>query len=252
MKLRPADGSETGLLAGQRVAVVGKLAGMSKRDAQQLIRQHGGTAVETPDGQTTLVVIGERDASSGARPGGAALDDAARQAHDRGTLTVVGESQFWQQLGLVGGEHLAQRLYTPAMLAGLIGESVSTIRRWQRHGWLLPKREVRRLAYFNFEEVATARRIQELLAAGMSPAVVGKTLAALARQLPAVKRPLAELSIVIQGKQLLVRQEGGLVEPGGQLRFDFEVTDDAASPGAVNSSTPAGEILSFPPRDTPP
>ena len=252
MKLRSDDGhlaadSAAGLLAGQRVAFVGKLAGMTKRQAQQLIRQHGGTAVERPDATTTLVVVGEEEFAPGDNDAAAGLDATARQALEAGTLTITNESQFWQQLGLVDRESAERRLYTPAMLAGLVGESASTIRRWQRHGWLLPTREVRRLAYFDFEEVATARRVQELLAAGMTPAAIGKTLAALARQLPDVKRPLAELSIVIQGKQLLVRQEGGLVEPSGQLRFDF----DAAAESTTGSSEPsrsAGEILSFAPR----
>jgi tetratricopeptide (TPR) repeat protein len=118
-------------------------------------------------------------------------------------------------------------LHTPASLAGLLGTSVSTIRRWQRRGWIVPAREVRKLAYFDFQEVATARRLAELSAAGMSLSAIEKTLAALARQLPDVKRPLAELSIVVEGKHLLVRRQDGLVEPGGQLRFDFEAGGDA-------------------------
>ena len=87
------------------------------------------------------------------------------------------------------------------MLAKLLGVSVSAIRRWQRRGWIVPVREVRRLAYFDFQEVATARRLTELLAAGISPAAIEKELAALARYLPSVKRPLAQLSIIVEGKQ---------------------------------------------------
>ena len=52
------------LLEGQRVAIVGKLAGMSKREAQQLLRQHGAAVVEHPDSATTLVIVGEHDAIS--------------------------------------------------------------------------------------------------------------------------------------------------------------------------------------------
>ena len=33
-------------LAGKRVALVGKLGGMNRREAQQIIRDHGGTPVE--------------------------------------------------------------------------------------------------------------------------------------------------------------------------------------------------------------
>ncbi|MEX0676171.1 MAG: MerR family transcriptional regulator [Pirellulales bacterium] len=246
-----ATGSDcSGVLQGQRVALVGKLAGMSRREAAELVRQHGGTMVERPDASATLVVVGEKEP-----PGDSSwkddLDDAARKAIDRGALAVIGESQFWQRLGLVDREHEIHSLYTPAMLAGLLDVSVSTIRRWQRRGWIVPAREVRKLAYFDFQEVAAARRLAELAAAGMTPAAIEKTLAALARQLPEVKRPLAELSIVVEGKQLLVRQQDGLVEPGGQLRFDFEAAA-ADSPPQTAGDARAADILAFTPRPQPP
>jgi tetratricopeptide (TPR) repeat protein len=236
----PADA----LLAGQRVALVGKLAGMSKRQAQQLLRKHAATVVEQPDGVTTLVVAGEQDSADVAAVA-AGFSEPAKAAYAAGSLQILSESQLWQQLGLVERLQDAGGLYTAAMLAGLIKETVPTIRRWQRLGWLLPTREVRRLAYFDFEEVATARRVQELLAAGMSSAAITRALSTLSRQLPDVRRPLAELSIVIEGKQLLVRQDEGLVEPSGQLRFDFDAatdlnnqTGDTAS-GDANSTHPS-------------
>ena len=55
------------------------------------------------------------------------------------------------------------------MLAELLGVSVAVIRRWHRRGLIVPAREVRRLPYFDFHEVATARRLAQLLAAGVSP-----------------------------------------------------------------------------------
>lgn len=79
-----------------------------------------------------------------------------------------------------------------------LGVAVSTIRRWQRRGWIVPVREVRRLPYFDFQEVATARRLTELLAAGMTAAAIEKKLAALARYVPDIKRPLAQLSVIVE------------------------------------------------------
>ena len=55
------------------------------------------------------------------------------------------------------------------MLADLLHVPVVVVRRWHRHGLIVPTREVRRLAYFDFQEVATARRLADLLATGMSP-----------------------------------------------------------------------------------
>ncbi len=224
-----SDRSSDPVLAGQRVALVGKWASMSKRDAQRLVREHGGVVQERADSATTLVVAGERDASDPSSSSSDGIDPALRSRAAAGALELIGEAQLLQRLGLVDREQQVHRLYTPAMLAGLLDESVATVRRWQRRGWIVPSREVRRLAYFDFAEVATARRLKELVASGMSMAAIGRALAALARQLPEVKRPLAELSVVVEGRQLLVRKGDALSEPGGQLRFDFDASDDTAA-----------------------
>jgi tetratricopeptide (TPR) repeat protein len=221
----------TDLLRGQRIALVGKLAGMSKRDAQHLVRQNGGVVVERPDASVDLVVCGEEELlDEGLLEEG--FDQLLRQAIDRGSVELIGETQLWQRLGLVEPEHSVHRLYTPAMLADLLGVSVAIIRRWHRRGLIVPAREVRKLPYFDFQEVSTARRLAELLAAGASAPAIEKKLAALARFLPGVQRPLAQLSVIVEGQQLLLRQGDGLVETGGQLRLDFDAPaedDDAAS-----------------------
>ena len=231
-------------LLGQRVALVGRLAGMSRRDAQQLLRQHGAAIVDPPDASATLVVVGENESLLGDGSLEEKLDAAVREAADQGSLEIIGESQLWQRLGLVDRQQDIHQLHTPPALAKLLGVPVSTIRRWQRRGWIVPAREVRRLAYFDFQEVATARRLTELLAAGVSAAAIEKKLAALARYLPNVKRPLAQLSIIVEGKNLLLRQGDGLVEPGGQLRFDFgALADEAAATGGQIAM--ATNILTF-------
>ena len=137
------------------------------------------------------------------------------------------------------------RLYTPAMLAELLNVPVSIIRRWHRRKLIVPVREVRRLPYFDFQEVATARQLAALLAAGASPAAIERKLAELSRYVPDVERPLAQLSVIVQGQQLLLRQGEGLIEPGGQLRFDFDALDHreqvAEEPAPVAGHCPAAE-----------
>jgi tetratricopeptide (TPR) repeat protein len=238
----------TVLLAGMRVAIVGRLAGMCKRDAQQLIKQHGGVCAESADPIAGLIVVGD-DVSQAANPAAAPLFDAATQAAiESGSVEVIGESQFWQRLGLVDDEEHVRRLYTPAMLAQLVGVPVAVVRRWHRRGLIRPVREVRRLPYFDFQEVATARQLAELLAAGISPAAIERKLTELARYVPGAERPLAQLSIIVRGSRLLLRQGDGLVGPGGQLFFDFDTakSDDrgehepsAAQPRATISLTEA-------------
>jgi tetratricopeptide (TPR) repeat protein len=120
-----------------------------------------------------------------------------------------------------------QRLYTLAMLAVLLKIPVATLRRWQRRGLIRPVQVVHRLAYFDFREVATARSLAELSAAGLTPRQIEKQLEALARLLPGVERPLAELSLAVEGKALLLRQGDGWMETGGQWRLDFEAAEEA-------------------------
>jgi tetratricopeptide (TPR) repeat protein len=228
-------------LAGTRIAIVGPLASMSRREAQQLIRQRGGLVVDQPDATAQWIIVGE-DALP--LDNNEELFDASlQQSIERGDVTLLSETQFWQRLGLVESQQHVHRLYTPAMLAEMLGVPVAVIRRWHRRGLIVPARQVRRLPYFDFREVATARRLAELLAAGMSPTIIERKLAELGRWLPGVERPLAQLSVIVEGKSLLLRQGDGLIEPGGQLRFDFD---------GLTTESDDSQPTKLPERDTAP
>jgi tetratricopeptide (TPR) repeat protein len=227
------------VLQDQRIAFVGKLASMAKRDAAQLVRQHGATVLEKPDASTHLIVVGDEQLPViGSEGQDDWLDEATRRSVEQGTTAIIAETQLWQRLGLVESQHEVHRLYTPAMLAELLGVSVAVIRRWHRRGLIVPVREVRRLPYFDFQEVSTARRLAELLGAGVSPRAIERQLEALARSLPNVARPLAQLSVIVHGKEILLRQGDGLVEPGGQLRFDFDAWEGEPTHQQAMPTTP--------------
>ncbi len=227
-----AAGDDTSaILDGQRIAFVGKLASMARRDAAQLARRHGATVLEKPDASVQTIVIGEADFPlPEVSDQDNLFDEAARRRIEEGAVEVITETQLWQRLGLVDTQQDIHRLYTPAMLADLLKVPVAVIRRWHRRGLIVPAREVRRLPYFDFQEVSTARRLAELLAAGMSPRAIEKKLEVFARCLPNVARPLAQLSVIVQGKDILLRQGDGLIEPGGQLRFDFDAVESEPAP----------------------
>jgi tetratricopeptide (TPR) repeat protein len=112
--------------------------------------------------------------------------------------------------------------YTAAMLAELVDVHVSRVRSWQRRGWIVPAEQTHRLAYFDFQELTVARQLAELSRLGLAPKTIERKLAEIQRRFPDVKRPLAELTLVVDGRTLLVRRGNELVEPGGQLRIDFE------------------------------
>ncbi len=210
-------------LAGKRVIIFGKLAGMTKRDAVRLLREHGAIPGQTNQTDADMVIIGE-DGLPLDRDGG--LDQRLASLYEStgaaSACEFLNEAQLWERLGLVEAQQNVRRLYTPAMLADLLEVPLAVVRRWHRRGLIIPSREVHRLPYFDFQEVATARRLAELLAAGVSAPKIEKQLAALARFFPDAARPLAQLSIIAEGKSLLLRQGAGLIDSGGQYRFDFD------------------------------
>jgi len=228
-------------LRGQRVAFVGKLGGVNRREAQQLVRRHGGNPVDSAAEDVDLIVIGADQLPLGDQED--LLDDTAREAVAAGRIEIITETQLWERLGWVDGDGDVRRLYTPAMLADLLGVSVAVIRRWRRRGLIVPAREVLRLPYFDFQEISTAQHLAQLVAAGASPAAIEKKLAALANFVPGVERPLAQLSVIVQGQQLLLRQGEGLIEPGGQLRINFDAFEMADTEVLASESEGSLTIL---------
>jgi tetratricopeptide (TPR) repeat protein len=217
-------------IPGRQIAFVGRLASMSRRDAELLVRNHGALVLDRVSADADLIVAPD-DAGDVHRLAAdrQLFDDDTRAAIANGAIELVHESELWARLGLVDSGSGIERLYTPAMLAELVGVPIAAIRQWQRRGALKAKREVRRLAYFDFEDVRVARKLAELLKAGCSLSTVNRRLDELARLLPESPRPLVDASVVVEGRRLLVRREEGLAEPTGQLLIDFDV---AMPPGA--------------------
>jgi len=217
-------------LGGLRIAFLGRLGGVNRREAQEFVRQYGASAVSLDDPRLDLIVIGAEESPLNYD---GLIGPELRQRIEEDGIEILFETQLWDQLGLVDQQQNIRQLYTPAMLADLLDVPVSIIRRWHRRGLIVPAREVHRLPYFDFQEVATARNFAQLLAAGASPEAIEKKLADLGRLLPDVERPLAQLSVIVEGRQLLLRQGEGLIETGGQRRFDFDAVENHdASPSA--------------------
>ena len=196
------------VLYGKRVAIDGRLGSMSRKDFRCLVDSKGGTMVELSNPQLDLVVVGAESASP-----------KQCRIHD---VEQIAETDLWESLGFVDSQAETGRLYTPAMLAELLKVSVSTIRRWHRRGLIKPVRQFKKLPYFDFEEVASARQIARLVSAGNAPADIEVQLSKIANANDA-DRPLSQLSVIIEGKDVLLRQGDGLIEPGGQQVLPFDV-----------------------------
>ena len=206
-------------IAERRIAFVGKLGGVNRKEARRVVRRLGGIMVDRIDESVDMIVIGADVVSLDDT--GQLLDDQVQQAVAEQKISVISETRFWQLTGVVESETDVEQLYTPAMLAELLQIPISTIRRWHRRGLISPSRQVKKLPYFDFQEVASARRIAGMVASGANPKQIENQLSQLTDLYPDVQRPLLQLSIIVEGRKVLLRDGAGLVEPGGQKRIDF-------------------------------
>ena len=210
--------------------LVGKLASMSRRDAERLIREGGGHLVDRSGNDIDLIVASDETADAKRLAADRDLfNDDLRARIASGDVEVLHESDLWARLGLVESGPGIERLYTPAMLAELVGAPVAAIRQWYLRGAMRAKCEVRRLAYFDFAEVRVARKLAQLLQAGCSLSAVNRQLETLSRMLADSPRPLADPAVVVEGRRLFIRRGGGLAEPTGQLLIDFDVEKNVAT-----------------------
>ncbi len=124
-----------------------------------------------------------------------------------------------------------ESLYTPALLAEILGISVRIVRRWHRAGLLRSVTEVMQLPYFDFSQLATARRLSRWMQQGATVQSIERQLQLLRERAgeAAVTEllTLEQLPITAEGKRLVLRNGDQFVEASGQLRFGFETTGDS-------------------------
>lgn len=222
---RPAETVVSSLpLAGETVAFTGTLASMVHRDAARLVEQYGGRAMQSVSGSTTMLVVGEEGwpLEASGEPS-QKLQQSMQLIADGAGLRIVAESDWLHLLGLNERRDEIQRAYTPAMLSRLLDVPVRLIRRWARLGLIRPVRRVCRLPYFDYREVASARRLAALLEEGVSAERLEQSLSELGQTLAGTDRSLAQLNLLVQDEKVLLRDAHGVVNPRtGQRLLDFD------------------------------
>ena len=217
-------------LAGRKIAVTGRLVSMTHRDLARLVEELGGQFVQAPTRATNFLVVGQDGwpLDGEARPT-ASLTQARRLKSLGYAIEIVTEDAFFTWLGVGEGSTSVHRHYTIVQLSRILGVSRDRIRGWMRAGLIEPVELVHRLAFFDYQQVASAKMLCELVAQGLNPPKIRAGLEQLRRWLPGVDAPLSQLAVLEEGGRLLVRLESGnLAEPSGQLRMEFEPEDENA------------------------
>ncbi len=163
----------------------GKLAGVTKRDAERFAREAGYVVATALTSSVAVVVLGEGAPLAETRTRlGREFDAESREAFVAGNLEVVTESEFFQRGSSTAADALAASEgaepevgYTPAAIAELAGATVATVRRWHKRGLLVPIDETAKLPRFSTQAALVARRLVFLSSTGISDDVIAKRLA---------------------------------------------------------------------------
>ena len=157
-------------LTGREVVIVGRLSTLTRAEAHERLFAAGGALADALSERPAWVVL-----AGGAIPldadGALAWEvEEARARSERGqTLELVSEQEFLARLGLASEREAARRLYTSAQLARILDLAPQRISAWVRAGLIHPVRTSRRLASFEFREVAQAKALARLTAQGVPP-----------------------------------------------------------------------------------
>src|SRR5947209_5768400 len=139
------------------VAFTGRLACMTRAEAFEVVRSHGGTPSHAVTRQTNVLVVGEL--------GWPLLDDGRpsnklTRAGSYGT-PVVSERRFLEWIGKAVPDSLL-RTYSADQIAALSKLATGTINELVRFGLLDPRGRL-----FGFRDLASARQISNLFAHGI-------------------------------------------------------------------------------------
>ena len=211
------------MLAGKRIYFYGKLSGLTRRRAAQFVREQGGIVASALDSDVDLIVVGEEELLAHEYSTWIEqFDDSVKAAYGNGDLEIQTESVFWANLSGAKTQNNLDSLFTIPMLAEFLELPIATIRLWYKRGLITPSAKVHELAYFDFQEILTAKALRDLLREGLSATILEKRLNKICGLFPDVRRPLAQLSAIVEGKDVLLRKENRLVDHKGQTRIDFD------------------------------
>ena len=189
-----------------------------------MIEKAGGNYVARPRAETNLLIVGQ---------GGPPLGEDGRLTHSLRKAQelqeagkgprILAEDEFLARLGLLEHSDGLHQEFSTAQLARILNSPPSLVRLQVHQGLLRPAREVARLYFFTFPQVSTAKTIMDLLLSGVTPGRIRRSLEMLRDRMPEAERILGHIEVPEFAGPLLVRtDDGGLAEPNGQRRFQFE------------------------------
>lgn len=207
-----------------RVALTGRFSSLTHEEMAQLLSDLGGRLDRFPTRYTTILVVGGGQLPLDERARPTRAFEKARKLKVAGyPIEIITEQDFWVRFCLETTDDHVKRLYTVGQLTRLLDVKRDQLRSWMHAGLISPVEIRHRLPFFDYGEVQSMKRLCDLAKRGISTARIRASLEQLRRWLPDVGTSLAQLTLLEESGQLLVRGENDrLMEPSGQLRLDFD------------------------------
>ncbi len=124
------------------------------------------------------------------------------------------------------GREPVSDVFSLSEVAKLLGMSSGRLRALDKNGVVAPSGRRRGRRAYTFPDLIALRAARDLLARKVRLRDVSRAVANLRSALPRVTRPLAELKLVCDGRQVVLKSETGNYEPAsGQLVLDFDIKD---------------------------
>ncbi|MDR0609807.1 MAG: tetratricopeptide repeat protein [Planctomycetaceae bacterium] len=236
---------------GKTIYFLGKLAAANRKEAAETVRRYGGKVAQKLTPKVQVVVVGEGDIlAQNWDIWNDQLDAATRDAFESGSLEIVSETFFWDQYGnSQKNDHLSKisevskiskiskvskvseiskipplpkTCYTPSMLAELTGVPISVIRQLQKQQLIVPVRQVHRLPYFDVESILPLKIVRNMFDAGLPTNTAIDRLRKIKRNFPTGR----QVDVQVNGRNVLLVTEQGLINQDGQCYFSFFVENE--------------------------
>lgn len=211
---------------GRRTAVLGSPAEGPRKALIELLRGQGAVVQRRANSRTELIVLAGNAIEADRERLAEQLDPRAAAALRAGRIDVIDEAEARRHLAGECDPSEVQRLYTPAMLARMVGAEAWTIRRWARRGWLRPVRQVRHVYYFDHDAAQAAQRLALLCAQGVSPYAISRQFASLRQRFPEAGDPLHGPNWSVAGGWIVYHGPAGPSQADGQRLFGFSPQAD--------------------------
>jgi tetratricopeptide (TPR) repeat protein len=201
-----------------RVAFTGRLATMSRREANTLVERAGGRVTTDVSRRTSLLIVG-LDGWPVLEDGSVSVKLQRAEALNRSGahIRIAPETVLREMTGVAEPAVPVTNGYTAAQVSDLLGLDDTTLHRWEVQG-LVHSRGGR----YDFRDIVSLRTIAELVANGVSIRTIGRSIRGLASVLPDTERPLSQLKLIESSGTLLAELGEALVAPDGQLVMRFD------------------------------